>query len=117
MQDHTEQEGFIATAWRGGRSNQNTGSGYGLRISTADRDRYFREHWDTVTLHLDATGQSRVVKPTVSASFWHKCTELRNKDIGLWFTANGWAPWRRGKPPRFRLIPAGEGGFEVRRAD
>jgi hypothetical protein len=40
-----------ATAWNSGKHHA-SGAGYGLKISVADRDRYFRREWGTVQLHI-----------------------------------------------------------------
>jgi hypothetical protein len=90
--------------------NNRTGSGYGIRISRKDRDRFFRSSWESVTLELDS-GEIFVVK--ITDSFWRKCTELRSSKIGKWFLEKGLAPWPKGKPPRFTLKPVKDQYFRL----
>ena len=98
------QESFVATAWHNGQP-KNTGSGYGLKISAVDRDRFFCRDWQTVTLRLDGRSKTRVVEVNCAKdSFWNaNCRELIGKDIGLWLLENDFAGWHKGKPPRFRM--------------
>jgi hypothetical protein len=42
---------MICSAWNNG-SHRASGASYGFKIAPADRDRYFRPDWDTVTLEL-----------------------------------------------------------------
>ena len=111
-----ERKNFFAKAWNNGQPKQ-TGSGYGLRMSTYDRNWFFIPNWNTVTLNLASTGQSSVVEVKVTPSFWKNCPELRNKEIGLWFLENRWVPWPHGSPPRFQFTATGVGEFEVKRFD
>jgi hypothetical protein len=88
-----------ATGWNNGSHHPN-GSGYGLRISNADRDRFFNPGWREVRLKLEA---DRVVIVPIAPSFWRGCTELRSRYIGHWLIRRGLAPWPEGKPPAFTL--------------
>jgi len=36
------------TGWNNGSPNNNTGEGYGVRLSPSDRDSYFQKNWVTV---------------------------------------------------------------------
>jgi hypothetical protein len=94
-----------ATAWKNG------GSGYGLHIRTADRDRFFDRAWRQVV--LDLTGQGPVIV-TVSPSFWRRCTELRSAEIGRWLHCNGLAPWPSGIPPRVVMEQVADNRFAVK---
>jgi len=82
--------------------NNQTGSGYGFRISKKDRYRFFKEAWTSVILELD-TGE--VFEVRVTPSFWRQCPELRDSRIGKWMLNLGLAPWPSGKPPRLTLEP------------
>ena len=106
---------FVATAWSNGKPSS-SGAGYGLKISIADRDRFFEKGWRSATLRLEAGGTTVVAEVNCAkASFWNgTCRELIGKDIGRWLIDNGFAPWPKGVPPRFRMIPVGVGTFEVR---
>ena len=79
----------------------NGGEVYGVRVSTVDRDAHFDRQWKSVTLRLDG----RRVCVGITPSFWRCCTELRSKEIGEYMLANGLAPWPKGKPPIFDLVP------------
>ena len=110
--DH--RNGFTATAWNNG-SWSRTGAGYGLKITSEDRDRHFDRDWNAVTLHLMGERTSRVAEANLAKdSFWDaKCRELIKVEIGQWFSENGFDRWTRGDPPRFRMRPLGRSEFEV----
>ena len=105
---------FPATAWNNGQWHAG-GAGYGLKISVAARDRFFRRNWRTVTLHLVAG--STVVDVEVNCakdSFWNgTCRELIARDIGRWFIDLGLALWSKRRPPRCTMSPTGPGVFRV----
>ena len=110
-----DQSSFPATAWNNGARHR-TGAGYGLKISSEDRDRYFERDWNTVTLRLVGERTSRVAEANVAkSSFWDgTCRELIAAEIGRWFIENGFDRWTRGTPPRFRMRPLTQREFEVR---
>ena len=110
-----DQSSFPATAWNNGAWHR-TGAGYGLKISSKDRDRYFERDWSTVTLRLLGEQTSRVAEANVAkSSFWDgTCRELIAAEIGRWFIENGFDGWIRGTPPRFRMRPLTQREFEVR---
>ena len=84
---------MLVTAWNKGNYNP-SGAGYGIRISKIDRDKYFKKKWKYIVLELE--GKSRAIKVnTNKLSFWKDCTELINKDIGIWLIRNGKAPWKK----------------------
>lgn len=93
---------MIVSGWRIGNPNIKTGTGYGIRLNSNDRDKYFKKEWDSVTIELV---KGRVVKVNLSGSFWRDCTELRSKQIGKWMIENRVAPWTKSKPPRLTLEP------------
>ena len=105
---------FPATAWNNGRWHA-SGADYGLKLSAADRDRFFRRNRRIVMLRLAAG--SNVVDVEVNCaknSFWNgTCRELIARDIGRWFIDVGIATWPRGKPPRFTIAPTAPGKFRV----
>lgn len=110
-----DQIGFPATAWNNGARHR-TGAGYGLKISSQDRDTYFERDWNTVTLQLIGERTSRIAEPNVAKdSFWDgTCRELIAAEIGRWFIENGFDRWTRGAPPRFRMRLLARREFEVR---
>ncbi len=91
----------LVAAWNNGR-HRSSGEGYGFRIRSADRDYYFDRRWKEVKIYLP-----RMEKPISinieSDSFWESCRELRSSEIGRWLIANSFAPWPKGRPPRFKL--------------
>ncbi len=107
-------ESFPATAWNNGKW-RTSGAGYGIRVSTNDRDRFFNRNWRSVTLRLvTKTGFVDVQVNCAKDSFWHgTCRELISRDIGRWFLDLKLAPWPKGRPPRFDLSPVRPGVFLV----
>jgi hypothetical protein len=100
---------MYVTAWSNGRPLR-TGAGYGIRLSTSDRDRLFDTSWSYV--FVDVADGEPVLVPT-SGSFWRSCPELRSAAIGQWLLRNGLAPWARGSPPSLVLSPAGTRQFRL----
>jgi hypothetical protein len=99
-----------ATAWHNGREPGEP-TGYGLRITKADRDRYFDSSWEHVVLELDG------IEPTtvpLGPSFWRSCTELRSATIGSWLLESGAAPWAQGNPPGISVAPIDGQRFAAR---
>jgi hypothetical protein len=106
------ESGFVAVAWNNG-SYRSTGAGFGLKVSRDDRDRYFRKEWSCVYLRLPGLDDPLEVN-IKKKSFWNdSCRELINIEIGRWMIAAKLAPWARGKPPRFKLIPGKGPTFEL----
>ena len=99
---------MIVTGWSNGNPNLATGSGYGVRIATRDRDLYLRRQWSEVAVLMESGQRVRV---TLSPSFWRRCSELRSAKIGRWMLDNGVARWPKGSPPKLRLEPTGEAEF------
>jgi len=85
------------TAWNNG-SYRSTGAGYGIEMSTEDRDKYFCKKWKKVFLKLE--GEPKDIKVNLSKSFWDNCPELRSKYIGIWLIQNRKTPWQKGRPPK-----------------
>ena len=105
---------FPATAWNNGHWHT-TGAGYGLKVSVADRDRFFQRNWRTVSLRLIAASTVIVtVANCAKESFWSEdCRELISQDIGRWIIDLGLSPWPKGCPPRFTISPIGPAKFQV----
>lgn len=103
-----------ATAWNNGRRHA-SGAGYGLQLSVADRDRFFRKDWRSVTLRLVTDSGFIDVEVNCSKeSFWNgTCRELIARDIGRWFFDLELAPWPNERPPRFELSPIKPAVFRV----
>ncbi|WP_157383445.1 hypothetical protein [Nonomuraea coxensis] len=100
------------TGWNNGSHNPN-GSGYGLRISKADRDRFFDRRWHSVLLELE---KDQLVAVPITPSFWRRCTELRSGEIGHWLIKQDLAPWPKGNPPALVLEHLQGNQFAVRRS-
>jgi hypothetical protein len=101
-----------ASGWHNG-SPRHSGAGYGIRISKADRDRYFVHGWDKVELHFPS-GEG--VEVSLTKSFWKPktpCAELRSAAVGRWLIEQGTAPWPKGSPPQLTLAPHGPKCFAV----
>jgi hypothetical protein len=94
----------IATAWSNGQLPRRA-STYGLRIRPADRKVHFRRSWRTVTVILSGPGVRNVARVNLSPSFWRTCPELRGRRIGSWLLKQGAAPWSKGRPPHFDVLP------------
>ena len=105
---------MIWTAWPNGRSHQ-SGAGYGLTVSAADRDRHFDRSWGTVFIELPSSPHSVVAEANIDKdAFWTgTCRHLISKDIGSWMIQAGYAPWPKGAPPKFTVRVAGPRRFEV----
>lgn len=100
------------TAWNSGKHFE-SGAGYGLKLSIQDRDEFFDKSWSIVLLQLP--GRSEPIEVNIAKnSFWNNtCRELISKEIGLWLRSTGLAPWSKGKPPKFELIPTGHITFKI----
>lgn len=90
------------TAWN------DSGNGYGLRLSPVLRDRYFSKEWSYIFLQLEKNKEP--VKIKLSPCFWNKCSELRSIEIRKWLFENQLAPWQKSNPPIFELMK-GESNF------
>lgn len=90
-------------AWNNG-SYSPDGNGYGLKITTHDRDASFRREWKTIWLEL--AGESDPVEINIDKdSFWNNtCRELISVRIGRWLIKNRLAPWRKGYPPVLTIV-------------
>ena len=103
---------MIVTAWSNGK-HYPSGAGYGLRLTIADRDLYFKRTWSNVLLELEGEGTSISVN-TSKPSFWGpECRELISKDIGKWLIKNKKAPWTKSRPPKMLMEPIARNTFRV----
>jgi uncharacterized membrane protein YkvA (DUF1232 family) len=96
--------------WNNGSPDNNTGAGYGIRISSEDRDKYFKKSWDEIIIELS---NEDLVSVSLSNSFWEDCIELRSSKIGKWMINNKLAPWKKGNPPIIRLDPVSNKKFRL----
>jgi hypothetical protein len=80
---------MIATGWHNGQP-RNSGSGSGLRLSRADRDKYMLAACRAIVLAFPDEFQARV---RLCDAFSRNCFELRSAAIGRWLVANDLASW------------------------
>ncbi len=103
---------FIVTVWNNGTFSKN-GASYGLKISIADRDNYFKKSKRSAVLHLSGKPGTISVN-TDKSSFWSPvCRELISKDIGKWLIANNLGRWSKGSPPKLKMISLGNQEFRL----
>lgn len=103
---------MIVTAWNNGRYHS-SGVGYGFKVDSANRDRYFSKEWKRVFLELEGEVEAVVVNVD-KLSFWGStCRELINKRIGEWLIKNGKAPWTKGYPPKMKMEHIEDNRFNV----
>jgi len=91
--------GMRAVGWHNGGPPTEP-SGYGLKVTPAERDRAFDKTWDEVVVDLDGGEEMRVA---LTPSFWRRCSELRSAEIGRWLLGQGAAPWPKSSPPGIAL--------------
>jgi hypothetical protein len=101
---------MIVTAWNNG-SHHVSGAGYGLKISSQDRDRYLKNTWQSIFLRIE--DQSHELEIDINKeSFWGSTyREFIHKDIGLWLRTNNMAPWPKNTPPKLNLVQLSENHF------
>lgn len=97
------------TAWSNGDK------GFGFKISTEVRDKYFSKNTHTVIIQLPQNGTLLNVNcNTNKASFWNKtCRELINSKIGSWLKDCKYYPWPEGMPPKFEVQKKNENTFII----
>jgi len=96
---------MIVSAWNDGQST------YGLRILEEDVSLYFRPEWPTVSVYLP--DESEPAEIPLTPSFWEVSPELRPPRIRAFLSRNDLESWERNRPPRFELVPLGEGVFRL----
>lgn len=100
---------MIWTAWTSGNS------GFGMKISISDRDKYFKRKWGVVKLELPQGNNFIHCTPNIDKdSFWNDtCRELIAKEIGGWLKDNGYYPWKKGKPSKFEAEHIKDNMFRI----
>jgi hypothetical protein len=81
---------MIVSGWYDGHST------YGLRVLEADVSLYFRPEWDTVSVYLPDQKEPAII-PRIKSFFVRY--EL--------------SQWEKKQPPKFELVPLGEGVFRL----
>lgn len=82
----------------------------GLRFGS-DARRFIDHSWTELVVELD--GQPH--RFPLRGSFWRHCPEVRGSAITAWLRRHGLAPWKKGEPPRVRLIHQGGNCFRAER--
>jgi hypothetical protein len=100
-----------ATGWHNGHPSHEA-AGYGLKLTKADRDRYFDRTWQEVELQF--VSDQSVTTVQLNPSFWGGCTELRSATIGQWLLTAGAAPWSQGNPPGVVVTHVEDNRFTAR---
>ncbi len=81
---------MVVTAWNNGNHNP-SGAGYGLKLISEDRDKYFKKEWAVISLKLDNRPEPIEININ-KKSFWNNCRDLISKEIGVWLLSNNLAP-------------------------
>ena len=102
---------MIVKGWSNGNPNNVSGSGYGIKLSKEDRDKYFKESWQSVKIRINRDEPFEV---NISKSFWGRCIELRSYKIGKLLLNKRLAPWKKYHPPRLRLEKIKDKNFYLR---
>lgn len=106
---------MVVSGWKTSPVNNTTGSGYGIRISYEDREKFFDPDWGNVFLELP---NGIIIQPNFTPAAKKDkdnkpCIELRKKEIGKWMLDNNYAPWPYRKPPHFKLEYVGKKHFKL----
>ena len=101
---------MIVSAWSNG------GTGYGIRVPTADRARYFSREWKNVRVKIPGMPE---VECSLSPTFWSTCPEIRKVAFRNWFEKRGHVrgtqkTWKKGNPPKFHLTPVSGNRFALK---
>ena len=112
----SESQEIILTAWTTSTNDEPNG----FRIGKSDRDRLFKQRLKSrlnqkgVIIEFPS-GEPPPSSVKVTPSFWSKCHEFRNPEIGAWMKKRGDAPWPYRKPPKYiaELSMAGTGPIKI----
>lgn len=99
---------MIVKTWNNGKYN-NSGAGYGIRISKPDRGKFFNKSWKYIKIDCGNSKNSQQI--LITDTFWTTCLELRSEMIGKYLIDNGLGIWERGKPHRLLLLPQDNNKF------
>jgi hypothetical protein len=105
---------MITSAWNNGKHHQ-SGAGYGLKVSSEDRYKYFDKDWSKVSVEIPF--RDEIIEADVNIdkkSFWDSnCGELIKIEIGTWLISQGYRRWEKGNPPKIELTPLGDCRFRI----
>jgi len=63
---------MIVTGWNNG-DHLKSGAGYGVKLKTGDRDRFFERNWETIIIEMEGSSDFIKVK-----SMAQKCWGMRS---------------------------------------
>lgn len=99
---------MIVKTWNDGSYND-SGAGYGIKISKCDRSKLFSKLDNKVIIHIGNISNS--IEITLRDTFWTTCSELRSCEIGKYLIDNGLRRWEKYKPHKLLLVPQGSNNF------
>lgn len=97
------------SAWSNGKGAKGT---FGIRVGESYRDRHFERNWKSIEVEIDGNWRSF----RITTGFWNKCPEIRDSGettIRNWLGRYHTLKWPKWHPPRFHLLPVGEGRFRL----
>lgn len=105
---------MIASAWNNG-DRKASGSGYGLRLSSADINVHFSKSFQTISLLIPSDNDMLVALVNIGKkTFWDgTCGELIQIEIGKWLIRSGFAMWPKGHPPKVSIVCISEAEFRI----
>ncbi len=95
-----------ASAWSSGSGT------FGIRVGFPNRTLHFDRLWTEIEVEIDGQPHRFALTP----GFWNKCPEFRDSGstaIRDWLRRHHTLDWPTGQPPRFQLVPLGEGRFRL----
>jgi hypothetical protein len=95
-----------ARAWSNGSGT------FGIHVGIANRDLHFDRTWNEIEVEIDG----RPHRFRLTRGFWNQCPEFRDSGgtaIRDWLRRHHTLTWPRRRPPRFQLLPLGEGRFRL----
>ena len=111
--NNSKIEKMVVTAWNNG-GHHSDGNGYGLKIKKIDRNTLIQKSWNSIILEMEH--ESPITLNISKKSFWgESCREVISKEIGMWLIKHKLAPWKKGKPPKFNLVPIEKNLFRLER--
>lgn len=97
------------SSWNDGK-HDSRGNGYGIRVGK--KNRHLFKNFEDFELSIEENNSFKVV---LTNGFWNNCPEFRNINIGKWMIQNKFAPWEKGKNPKFTLSKINEKKFRLDR--
>lgn len=98
---------FVNT-WNNG-SYKESSTGYGVKISTTNREKFFDKSWKSVVVSISNPKNS--IEIAIKDTFWTTCSELRSERIGKYIIENRLGKWEKGKPNKLLLFPQNDNRF------